>query len=331
MNASLEGPDWSAEYDKRVGQYEKLRGEVEFALGNALADKKTQSISVRAKEQNSFVEKIQRKEYEDPFGEMPDIVGARIVCLFLEDIDEVESIIRETFEVKSKEDKTALSAPDTFSYRSVHFECAIKDEHSGPHYDGIKNLTFEIQVRTILQDAWAVVEHALAYKGSSSIPIELKRDFSALVGLFHLADKIFQQLRHGIEKSELDAATTVDALGDETKEVEVPIDRGTLKAYLRRIYPNRLWAKDAHYSSLVDDLAAADIRTLGQLIEILEGDPERVKVAESDEIGKGPYFDLDGKRYKELGDTGFARVVAGMVLEDFRDSRKKFRFVKMDE
>lgn len=113
-------------------------------------------------------------------------------------------------------------------------------------------MVFEIQVRTILQDAWAVIEHYLAYKGVNSIPDESRADFSALVGLFHLADRTFQQLRQSSVQQDVDAATEVAEATAEarinisaTATVDIGINRSTVKALLRSLYPDRKPSDDS--------------------------------------------------------------------------------------
>ena len=61
---------------------------------------------------------------------------------------------------------------------------------------GLHGIKFEIQCRTILQNAWASVSHRLAYKGEASIPEALRKDFHALAGLFYVADKHFELLKY---------------------------------------------------------------------------------------------------------------------------------------
>jgi len=53
---------------------------------------------------------------------MRDIVGARVVCLFLDDLPRIDNIIREKFDVKHYEDKTKEAGPDQFGYRAVHYD-----------------------------------------------------------------------------------------------------------------------------------------------------------------------------------------------------------------
>ncbi|MGW5752008.1 GTP pyrophosphokinase [Nocardia rhamnosiphila] len=272
--------DWGAAYDSHRQQYQNLRREVQFALRHALTESgvTVHDVVARVKTRNSFIEKIQRKGYKDPFDEMCDIVGARVVCLFLDDLPVVDSVISNCFEVKAKEDKLASAPPDAFRYRSVHYECSIRSDYIGPHYANIKDLVFEIQVRTILQDAWAVVEHTLAYKGSS-IPNNLRRDFGALMGLFHIADKAFQQLRDDSKASEIEAQEVIEPVAskvnnedpdmDISKElVELKLDRGTTKAMLYSLCPNREKARDLDYSDIVGELARENITDTRQLLHL---------------------------------------------------------------
>ncbi|MGW0634123.1 GTP pyrophosphokinase [Nocardia salmonicida] len=316
---------WSVEFDGKLHRYSDLRDEVQFALSRALREIKIHNFTVRLKDKNSFIEKISRKSYKDPFGQMSDIVGARVVCLFLDDLDAIGEILADTFEIVGREDKTETAPPDQFSYRSVHYECRIKDKHSGPHYDGIKGLTFEVQVRTTLQDAWAVVEHTLAYKGGQSIPDDLKRDISALVGLFHLADKTFQQVRGSIAQSEIKATHSVSAAIQVAGESELPnieLNRSTVKALLHEIYPDREPNADIEYSRFVNDLAPFGVLDLGRLKSMLESSPEATESAAEEEAQLKPFYDSHTDTlHEKLSDVGFAKWVLDIILPGFKDFR----------
>jgi tetratricopeptide (TPR) repeat protein len=62
-----------------------------------------------------------------------------------------------------------------------------------PDADGV---VAEIQVRTILQDAWAEVEHELVYKSDfSPFDLPLRRKLASVNASLSLADIIFQELR----------------------------------------------------------------------------------------------------------------------------------------
>ena len=64
--------------------------------------------------------------------------------------------------------------------------------------DNNKKFLFEIQIRTITQDAWASISHYLDYKNEISIADELKKDFYALSGLFYIADTQFNKIQESV-------------------------------------------------------------------------------------------------------------------------------------
>ncbi|MFH1742151.1 MAG: hypothetical protein ABIH23_24370, partial [bacterium] len=170
--------------------YEQLCSEVQYILRKRLAERTIEisTVTGRAKTLNSFLEKIQRKTYEDPFSEITDFAGVRIVCLYVSDIPLIEDIIRKEFEIVEKVDKLTDKPPDQFGYGAIHFVARLGKKMSGARYDDLKVLLCEIQVRTVLQDAWAIIDHHLIYKSESSMPKVLRRKLNSLAGLFETAD-----------------------------------------------------------------------------------------------------------------------------------------------
>jgi putative GTP pyrophosphokinase len=126
---------------------------------------------------------------------IPDLLGIRIVCPFLGDLTQVEHLLSDAYEVLELERKGAEFSSREFGYESTHLLIripqqteAIDDIDAEPHC--------EIQLRTILQDAWAEAEHELVYKADNA-PFEepLKRKLAALNANLTLADIIFQEIR----------------------------------------------------------------------------------------------------------------------------------------
>jgi hypothetical protein len=124
-----------------------------------------------------------------------DIIGIRIICAFLEDLTLVERLLQDCFTVIEVERKGADRTFREFGYESTHILIGIPDELS----QGLslpKGLIFEVQVRTILQDAWAEVEHELVYKSEfSPFDLPLKRKLASINASLSLADIIFQEIR----------------------------------------------------------------------------------------------------------------------------------------
>lgn len=320
---------WVDEFDARQQNFKALRIEIESELRTAITvvdpdedtDTTTQLFKVhdlrsRVKTRKSFREKVQRKRYADPFYEMRDIVGARVVCLFLDDTPVVDQIIRDKFDVKYWQDKTKEAGPDKFGYRAIHYDCVIKPSYSGPHYDKIKDVWFEIQVKTILQDAWAVVEHILGYKGVQSIPQASRADFSALVGLFHLADGTFQRIRDVARQQDNEAIETVAAATEglpvSLPASDIPINRSTLKALLHQLFPDRRSSEDSGYSTLVEELASVAITEIGPLRDLLAAANESALGSESER----PPWDKFKNR-TTYTDIGFVRHCLSITLPEY--------------
>jgi putative GTP pyrophosphokinase len=143
---------------------------------------------------------------KNPIKEMNDIVGLRVICLFLSDIQKIADVIRQDFAVVSEDNKIDVKDETSFGYMSFHLIVTIKPDYRGPRYDSLNYRKFEIQIRTIAMDAWSSVSHHLDYKTDADIPKDLKRDFNALSVLFYGADKHFEMFfkacQDEIEKTE---------------------------------------------------------------------------------------------------------------------------------
>jgi hypothetical protein len=79
-----------------------------------------------------------------------------------------------------------------------------------PKYLPYADLSFEVQIRSLIQDAWSVLDHKIKYK--KSIPIDLKRRINILSALFELADREFKEIRNAT--TELMQQATVAPISD---------------------------------------------------------------------------------------------------------------------
>jgi ppGpp synthetase/RelA/SpoT-type nucleotidyltranferase len=178
--------------------YEQLCSEVAYTIGKAVERENIPIAHVthRAKELSSFLEKVERKSIHYPFEEITDFAGARVVCYYADDVARVAAIVESHFNVKQKEDKTEEAGVDRFGYGGVHYLVQLGDNVAGPRYDDLKSKLCEVQLRTVMQDAWAVVSHHLLYKKESDMPSLLKRGVNALAGALDSADIGFLSLRN---------------------------------------------------------------------------------------------------------------------------------------
>ncbi|TVR51926.1 MAG: (p)ppGpp synthetase [Spirochaetaceae bacterium] len=192
--------DLENRYRKVVDAYEKALHEMQRRL---LRDLKRLEISptvkYRVKSFQSYYEKLLRRARKTQNGEtcieITDLLGIRIVCPFIEDLSLVEERIRAIFNVTEVERKGAEFSFKEFGYESTHYLVTVpQDIVESVHVNA--GLVCEVQLRTILQDAWAEVEHELVYK-SEFTPFDepLRRKLAALNANLSLADMIFQEIR----------------------------------------------------------------------------------------------------------------------------------------
>ena len=124
-----------------------------------------------------------------------DVLGLRIICPFLDDLKAVEKLIKEKYIVVEMEHKGTDYSFKEFGYEAIHILIEVpKDILS--RFQLAQSLVCEIQLCTILQDAWGEVEHELVYKANfSPFDESLKRKLAALNATLTLSDTLFQEIR----------------------------------------------------------------------------------------------------------------------------------------
>lgn len=188
------------QYDSNLDKYKLLVKTVDHLLRLSIARKriKIHSVTNRIKEINSLLDKMRRKKILNPFDDIHDLVGFRVVCLFLSDLDELKNLFKTEFDVFDEDDKIKDKELNIFGYMSVHLKARLKPSDfffKASINSTTINIPFEIQIRTIAQEAWASISNYLDYKKDNDISNDLKRDFHALSGLFYVADTHFGILR----------------------------------------------------------------------------------------------------------------------------------------
>lgn len=254
---------------ERRPDYEQLCREVAYVLKQKLKEEGIEysSISFRAKELNSFLEKLERKYYPDPFNEITDFAGVRVVCLYSSDLLRLEDIINREFEVIEKVDKYKDNSTDRFGYMAIHFLVKLGDEFSGARYDHLKNLTCEIQTRTILQHAWAQIDEHLVYKKKSTVPVDLRSHIIELARVLEEADRRVEEIRSKrsvyIQKLEK-TKTRKDFL-----KQEVNLD--SFKAFCERSFPEAVPETDPHiFNRFLKWIDTEKYPSIGHLQEAVE-------------------------------------------------------------
>lgn len=168
-------------------------------------DVKFHTIDFRVKTEESALRKLDAPDsgYRG-FASLHDLLGLRVTCYFADEVDLVAEIIEKEFtcDPTKSVDKGQQLGVKEFGYRSVHRVARMNRRRAAlAEYDRYKNLRFEVQIRTVVQHAWAEIEHDLGYK-ADTIPEPMSRRFSMLAGVLELVDYEFKSLRDELESYE---------------------------------------------------------------------------------------------------------------------------------
>ena len=158
----------------------------------------TPTIKYRIKRFDAYYDKLCKSNLSNHRGKgkfVGDLLGMRIICPFLEDIETIERLIQSEFEVIETEQKATQHSFREFGYDAVHLLVKLPYSIYETPLPGVRDVC-EVQLRTILQDAWAEVEHELVYK--SDVPLlkaSIQRKLASLNATLTLSDLIFQEIR----------------------------------------------------------------------------------------------------------------------------------------
>ncbi len=172
----------------------------------------TPTVIARLKDREESIKKFSLKYQTDlemnkePYSiqdHITDLIGIRVICYYENDIQKVAEVLKKNFTVLSESNKSAEieEKENTFGYKGHHLDLKINDERSKIlEYSRYKEIRFEVQARSIIQDAWSVLDHKIKYK--KSIPPALKRQINALAALFEIADREFTQIKDTTQELE---------------------------------------------------------------------------------------------------------------------------------
>lgn len=249
---------------------------------------------------------------------LTDMIGIRVICAFLEDLSVVEKQIVEHYKIVEIERKGADRTFCEFGYESTHILIEIPDEIK-KQYKLPEHLVCEIQIRTILQDAWAEVEHELVYKSEfSPFDLPLKRKLASMNASLSLADIIFQEIRdyqnklnRELDKRRFSFYDMADKLSDEKIE-----EKYDIKSVPKE--DENIASASPYVQGTIDDmiLDAIQAHNNGQMQEAIL---IYTKIIQSN---PAPNDIVLAVIYKHRGMAYFAQSNFDEALEDFKSSIK---------
>ncbi|HKP54506.1 MAG TPA: hypothetical protein VJ183_17860 [Chloroflexia bacterium] len=236
-----------------------------YVVGRLLQQEAVHSLRFRMKDPTSLIVKIIRKKIDRPLRnitletyteEIRDLVGVRVLHLVQEDWPPIHDFIVGTWPQKEKplayikpgdnkkdfKDRGCKVDPDRQGYRSVHYVITLKQEK--------RKIYVEIQVRTIISEAWAELDHRVRYPNNMGDHILAKYLFlfsnlatfadqmGSFVGILAKEREEMSQganITKAVEESIVDVQAQINALPiplEEKKELEERVQ--TVVSQVRR-------------------------------------------------------------------------------------------------
>jgi len=198
-----------AKYQGAFNLYESYLARLRRLITELLEARHIQvhKIEGRCKEFSSLEEKLTHNQSKyNRLEDVTDLVGIRVITYFSKDVERVAGIISGELVIDhtNSVDKADSLNPDQFGYLSVHYIIELdSDRTARTEYRQFRDLKAEIQVRSLLQHAWAEIEHDLGYKNTAGLPVRLRRKMARIAGLLEIADEEFDIVKK-------DASTPVD-------------------------------------------------------------------------------------------------------------------------
>nr|ABP44094.1 RelA/SpoT domain protein [Mycolicibacterium gilvum PYR-GCK] len=230
------------------------------------------SVAARTKTVESFAAKTRRRGadgkplYSEPLVEVTDLIGLRVITYLREDVDTVANLLAEEMRLLDDRDMGQETAREgRWGYASRHLLVGV---------EGVQQPA-SIQVRTVLQHAWAEFEHEIRYKGSipeAYVP-DLDRRFTLAAGLLELADREFSAVRERLRTALPETAEP--EIGSDPR-IPTPV----LATYLGNRFPDAGWSRTDHYAWIAGLLLDLGIDSIDEVEAALAGiDTDAVNAA----------------------------------------------------
>ena len=238
-------------------------------------------VTARGKEWRALRSKSRKRRpdgmlmYPHPWQDIHDLIGVRVTTYHSTEIPRIIEALTEVFEVRRSVDKTAQTrVSGSFGYGSHHLILRVPPARVAPVLQAYAGREFEVQIRTVLQHAWAEFEHDIRYKrrgNTGKLAPEVDRAFTLAAGLIELADQQFDLI--AAQQSATDTTAPID--------LDVKFTAETLPGIIALLHGNTIpQSRLEHYHWLEELLHAHGLTTVAQLTELMSpANLEQVKTA----------------------------------------------------
>lgn len=204
-------------------------------LENALIQRGIRAwVTFRAKRPDSLREKIERRALslnspkifrtvDDIYADVPDLAGVRVALYFPQDRATVGEVIKQLFDVAHEKEMQGSSGLENHlkysGYKATHYRASVKRDELSPSDQRFADARIEIQVASIIMNAWSEVEHDLVYKPKDgSLSPEERAILDELNGAVLAGERILERLQRASERRK-------EAIRDWRKTIAVKSER----------------------------------------------------------------------------------------------------------
>lgn len=238
---------------------------LDAALSDVLTDRdltRLRNSAGRVKSKRRTWRKIGQPRYSERITTVDDIpaviddlIGLRLTCTNLRDIEMVQSALDSlprrkgrSLWLDAKSERDYVASPKPSGYRGWHVNLGIEVEVDGQR----RPITCELQVRTLLQDSWGELTHEETYSKDGTLPPLVEVLSKRMADLFSTLDDIAEDLRTELDRideaivtesvPDRDGAVTLtgqaadaaEVLRDRWEAIDRPTDMGSLAWALQR-------------------------------------------------------------------------------------------------
>jgi len=265
-------------YKKNQSLFESLANKVADIIKENIEEKNVQyhSVSSRRKSLESFTAKAKEEKYTDPVNQIKDMAGVRVITYLETDVSRIAKIVEGLFDIdlSNSLDQSQLLGSNKLGYRSVHYIAKFDQNRCKlPENERYKDLPFEIQIRSLLQHAWAEIEHDRNYKFGGKLPTELERRFYLVAGALEIANHEFVAIATEIDKYKAEVIQDLKS-GD----LNIEVTTASLTEYLSTKFTKlmkdipeerRYGGDETMPKTIVEELKLFGVSTLDQLDKII--------------------------------------------------------------
>ncbi|MFK8023802.1 MAG: GTP pyrophosphokinase family protein [Ilumatobacter sp.] len=204
-------------------------------LADALSDRdlaRVRSMSSRVKSKRRTWRKVNQPQYRSRISRVDDIaeviddlIGIRLTCTNIRDLEMVQTALenlprqagrKRILGLDPTSERDYVERPKPSGYRGWHVNLGV-------HLDG-REVTCELQVRTLLQDSWGELTHEDTYSKAGELPPLVEVLSARMADLLATLDDIAEDVRTELDR--IDEAVVEDARGPDDTDGHVSIDSG---------------------------------------------------------------------------------------------------------